>query len=135
MTKLTKINIPENTWIQIGGDVNYTESIILAYYNKITNDIKIVDIQYACKEYQAQEFEYDVDELKEKEVESYGINYTGKEGLEIIAREEILLNGGDPINCDGQANYKYRFKTFKSALQNAINQDYFLNFEKIKIQC
>ena len=83
-------------------------------------------------DYHAETSEYDIDMLKEKDIEGYGLDPTSikNRGLELLAEEELSQNGGDPINCDGQANYRSHFKSFKKALQCAIGDEKFTDFNK-----
>jgi hypothetical protein len=132
MTKLKKVNIPKDKWVQIGGDVNYEQyGLILGKYDPNSNEINVVEIDYddESKLYLAHESTYDINELKQEDLEKFGINpkdYKMKRlGLELVAEEKLTQEGGDPIQCGAgfYTQYKSEFKDFNSALACAIGSN------------
>ncbi len=141
MTKLKKVKIPADKWVQIGGDTDITDRVVLAKYNEQFEQIHVIEITREDDEnYHGHESEYEIDDLKEKDIEEFGLESTGNIegewgglGLELIAEEILTSQGGDPINCDGQADYRSKFKSFKKALQCAIGDAKFTDFSKKEV--
>ncbi|MFA5731619.1 MAG: hypothetical protein WC934_06410 [Acidithiobacillus sp.] len=129
MTQLKDVKIPPNKWVQIGGDVDVTNSLILGKYDPNFKEIHVIEIgEYdGGNKYHGQESVFNIDDLKVKTIEQYGLDAKSMKnhGLELIAEEELTTQGGDPINCDGQADYKNNFSSFKKALQCAIGDQKF----------
>ncbi len=135
MTKLKDVKIPADKWIQIGGDQDFTERIVLGNYDENLGEIKVIEISRSEGKYHGHESEFDIDNLKEKDIEEFGLDVQRHkdDGLELIAEEILTSQGGDPINCDGQADYKSTFKSFKKALQCAIGDAKFTDFSKKEV--
>lgn len=131
MTKLKQIKIPPNEWHQIGGDVDFEDHLILGKFDDRLDEIHVVEIQrYNDNKYHGHEAIFDIQDLKDHTLEEYGFDAKAMKnhGLELIAESKLTNDGGDPINCDGLADYKSQFKSFKSALKCAIGNTSFKNW-------
>jgi hypothetical protein len=135
---MVKVKMEPNTWKQIGGDADYTERLILGHYDPSINEIHVIQIDSTGEGgYSLQEGEYDITEMqKEYSITQFGLKKKDlkEKGLELLAESILTNQGGDPVNCLGQAEYASEVPDFDSALACAIGGNEFIAWDGSRVK-